>query len=239
MNFTTAGKEAGSHGIKVLVYGSAGAGKTRLCATAPKPIILSAEAGLLTLKKMIDDGILPANTPVIKVVDIATVEEAYEWCRVNAAKYGLETIALDSISEITEVCLQNEKSKTKDPRQAYGEMAGRVLELVKKFRDLPGLHVIVTAKQTVGKDPTTGVEKAAPTAPGQQVGPALPYLFDIVLHAFTDKDPKTGQTYHALRTQAAFNAEAKDRSGVLAEIEFPDATHLFSKILATPAAKEQ
>ena len=38
-------------GVKVLVYGAPGAGKTRLCATAPKPFILSAESGLLSLRK--------------------------------------------------------------------------------------------------------------------------------------------------------------------------------------------
>jgi hypothetical protein len=232
LKFTTVGEAATTHGIKILVYGSAGAGKTRLCGTAPKPIIISAEAGLLTYKKMIDEGLLDPATPVIEVHSIETVEAAYEWCRDNATSYGILTLALDSISEITEKCLQAEKAKTKDPRQAYGEMAGRVIELVKKFRDLPGFHVVITAKQTSVKDPITGVEKASPTAPGQQVGPQLPYLFDMVFHAYTDKDPTTGATFHALRTHAAFNVEAKDRSGVLDEVEYPDLTHLINKILA-------
>lgn len=231
LKFTTVSKAATTHGIKILVYGSAGAGKTRLCGTAPKPIIISAEAGLLTFKKMIDDGILDPSTPVIEVNSIETVDAAYEWCKLNATTHGIETICLDSISEITERCLQAERAKSKDPRQAYGEMAGRTIDLVKKFRDLPGLHVLITAKQTVAKDPVTGVEKAAPTAPGQQVGPALPYLFDEVFHAYTDKNPKDGTTYHALRTHAAFNAEAKDRSGVLEEIEYPDFAYLINKIL--------
>jgi hypothetical protein len=220
------------------VYGSAGAGKTRLCGTAPKPIIISAESGLLTFRKMIVDGLLAADTPVIEVKDIATVDEAFEWCRNEAAKHGIQTICLDSISEITEKCLTAEKDKTRDPRQAYGEMAVRVVELVKKFRDLSGFHVIVTAKQKVAKDPVTGVEKAQPTAPGQQVGDQLPYLFDEVFHAYTDKDAQ-GATFHALRTHAAFNAEAKDRSGVLAEIEYPDAAYLIGKILNPPAPAEQ
>jgi hypothetical protein len=228
--FTTVDKASSNHGIKAMVYGAAGAGKTRLCGTAPKPIILSAESGLLTYSKMIKEGTLDPKTPVIEPKTIEAVEEAYEWCKNNAAKYGLQTVCLDSISEITEVCLQAEKAKNKDPRAAYGEMAGRVLELIKKFRDLQGLHVLVTCKQTVGKDPVTGVEKAQPKAPGQQVGPDLPYIFDLVLHAYTDKDPKTGATYHALRTKAAFNADAKDRSGMLEEMEYPDMNYLINKI---------
>lgn len=239
LRFTTVLASATHHGVKILVYGSAGAGKTRLCGTAPKPIIISAESGLLTFRKMIAEGLLDPNTPVIEVDSIETVDAAYEWCRTEAKKHGILTICLDSISEITEKCLAAEKGKTKDPRQAYGEMAVRVIQLVKQFRDLAGFHVIVTAKQRVAKDPVTGVEKAQPTAPGQQVGEQLPYLFDEVWHAYTDKDPATGATYHALRTHAAFNAEAKDRSGVLAEIEYPDAAHLINKIMNPPAPAEE
>lgn len=227
LKFTTTDKASANHGVKLLVYGSAGAGKTSLCGTAPSPIIISAEAGLLSLRAK--------KIPAIEVSTFAEVDEALVWCEQNAAKQGIQTICLDSISEIAEKCLAAERAKTKDPRQAYGEMAGTTIGLVKKFRDLPGFHVLVTAKQTVVKDPVTGVEKAAPTAPGQQVGPALPYLFDEVFHAYTDKDPQSGATYHALRTHAAFNAEAKDRSGALEEIEYPDLTYLINKILAIPA----
>lgn len=222
--FTTTDKASTDHGVKILVYGSAGAGKTTLCGTAPSPLIISAEAGLLSLRKK--------SIPVIEVTTFEMAERAYDWCRDNGKGAGVQTICLDSISEITEKCLASERAKTKDPRQAYGEMAGRTIELVKKFRDLSGFHVVVTAKQTTVKDPVTGVEKASPTCPGQQVGPALPYLFDEVLHAFTNKNPTDGTTYHALRTHASFNVEAKDRSGALEEIEYPDVANLIAKILA-------
>lgn len=222
LNWSTTDKEAAGHGIKTLVYGNAGAGKTRLCGTAPSPLIISAEAGLLTLRKK-------SNIPVLLVKTAQDVRDALAWCRSDAVKSGIQTVCLDSITEIAETVLIDEKAKTKDPRQAYGELATQTLKLVKDFRDLPGLHVLVTAKATTVTDPITGVAKAQPTAPGQQVGPALPYLFDLVMHAATDKDAQ-GQTYHYLRTKASFNADAKDRSGTLDEIEFPDLTNIFSKI---------
>lgn len=225
LNFSTTDRESRGHGIKMLVYGRAGTGKTTLCSTAPSPLIISAEAGLLSLRSK--------SIPVAKVSHIQDVWDVYNWCKTDARKNGIETICLDSISEITEKCLSNAKEKTKDPRAAYGDMATQTIELVKAFRDLPGLHVLVTAKEGATTDPVTGVTKAQPTAPGQQVGPALPYLFDMVFHSFTDKDPKTGATYHALRTHAAFNAEAKDRSGVLDEVEYPDLSYIINKILTT------
>lgn len=231
LNWSTAGNASVNHGIKVLVYGPAGVGKTRLAGTMPKPIIISAEAGLLTFKKMIADGLLDPETPVLIINTAEELDEAFAWCEKNAVAKGFMSVALDSISEIAERILESEKAKTKDPRQAYGELSVRTIKMVKKFRDLPGLHVLITAKQAEVKDGVTGVVRAAPTTPGQQVGPALPYLFDEVFQAFTDKDPTTGATFHALRTHAAFNADAKDRSGVLDEIEYPDMVHLISKIL--------
>lgn len=223
LTFTTTDKESFRHGVKMLVYGAAGTGKTTLCGTAPSPLIISAEAGLLSLRKK--------SIPVVLVSSIQDVWDALTWCGTNAQRSGIQTVCLDSISEIVEKCLSAERQKSKDPRQAYGGMADQAIQLVKAFRDLPQLHIIVTAKQTTARDPVTGVERAGPTAPGQQVGPALPYLFDLVLHSYTDKD-NTGKTYHALRTHASFNAEAKDRSGALAEVEYPDATNIIDKILA-------
>jgi len=225
LNFTTTDKASNAHGVKCLVYGGAGSGKTTLCGTAPSPLIISAEAGLLSLRSK--------AIPVITIVNDKDLEEALNWCRTDAIKNGIKTVCLDSISEIVEQILKTEKSKTKDPRAAYGEMATRALQIVKDFRDLSGLHVLITAKQVVATDPITGVAKAIPTAPGQQVGPALPYLFDLVMHAYTDKAPD-GTTYHALRTHAAFNAEAKDRSGALDEIEWPDLSNIITKVQAVP-----
>lgn len=227
LNFSTTDVEARSHGVKVLVYGRAGMGKTTLCGTAPKPLIISAESGLLSLRAK--------KIPVIVVNDIQDVRDALAWCRTDAIKQGLMTICLDSISEITEKCLTDNKKKTKDPRAAYGDMATQIIDLVKDFRDLSGLNILVTAKEAQVIDAITNVARAVPTAPGQQVGPALPYLFDEVLHAATDKDAQ-GKTYHYLRTHASFNAEAKDRSGALDEIEYPDLTNIFHKIAATAAA---
>ena len=214
------------HGVKALVYGAAGVGKTTLCGTAPSPLIISAEAGLLSLRRK--------NIPVLIVNSIQDVRDALAWCKVNAVAQKIQTVCLDSISEITETCLTDHKKRTKDPRAAYGDMATEIVELVKSFRDLPSLHVLVTAKQVVYTDPISGSNKAGPTAPGQTVGPALPYLFDEVFHAATDKDG-AGQTYHYLRTKASYNADAKDRSGSLDEIEFPDMTNVINKIMAAPA----
>lgn len=221
LNWSTTDQAGVGHGIKALVYGGAGSGKTTLCGTAPSPLIISAESGLLSLRAK--------KIPVLSVETIQDVYDALNWCRTDAAKNGVKTICLDSVSEIVEKVLSNEKKRTKDSRQAYGEMAGISIDLMKAFRDLDGFHVLITAKQASSTDAVTGITRVGPTAPGQQVGPAMPYLFDLVLHAATDKDAK-GATFHYLRTHASFNVDAKDRSGALDEIEYPDFTAIVNKI---------
>lgn len=229
LQFSTSDVATLQHGIKALVYGPAGSGKTRLCATAPKPLIISAEAGTMSIRHL--------KIPLVIVKDIKDVEEAYTWCQTNGKKSGIETLCLDSISEITEKCLAAEKIKNKDPRAAYGEMANRVIELVKKFRDLEGFHVVVTAKATQITDAIAGIAKSVPLCPGQMVGPALPYLFDEVFAAYSDLDPANdNKRFWALRTSASASYDAKDRSGVLSEVEYPDLTHIFNKIATTQVA---
>ena len=84
-------------GVKVLVYGRPGAGKTRLCATAPSPIILSAESGLLSLA---DEDI-----PVQTITSIDDLNEVYAWLLGSEEAKDFKTVCLDSVSEIAEQVL--------------------------------------------------------------------------------------------------------------------------------------
>lgn len=222
MKMTTPARSVVQSGIKVLVYGAAGVGKTFLCSTAPKPLIISAESGLLSIAHRDD-------IPVIEVKEIKDVYEAYTWVQTNAAKYGIETLCLDSLSEIGERVLAAEKKKSNDPRRAYGALVEEVLALAKAFRDLPHFNVVFTAKEDITTNPVTNATKAAPSMPGQRSGPELPYLFDEVFHMATARDG-AGQTYRYLRTSADSTADAKDRSGKLEPIEYPDLSAIFAKI---------
>ena len=132
---TTSGLSA--NGVKVLVYGQAGAGKTSLIKTLPNVVVLSAEGGLLSIQD--------ADLPYLEITSMADLIEAYDWLSSGDGK-KFQSVALDSISEIAEVCLNGEKKIAKDPRQAYGSMQEQMAEVIRAFRDLPGRHVLMTAK---------------------------------------------------------------------------------------------
>ena len=213
--------EASVSGVKLLVYGQAGAGKTRLVPTLPKPILLSAESGLLSLQG--------EDIPYITIGTMADLHEAYTWLTESEEAQQYESVALDSLSEIAEVVLSAEKRVAKDPRQAYGEMQDQMTSLIRAFRDLPGKHVYFSAKVEKTQD-DMGRLLYAPSMPGNKTGQALPYFFDEVFCLRTSQAQGNVKGYRYLQTQPDFQYVAKDRSGVLDEVERPDLSHIFNKI---------
>lgn len=221
MKIVTSDKLASASGIKCLVYGRAGVGKTTLCATAPRPILISAESGLLSIAHL--------KIPVIEIYTFEDLMEAYSWVTDPKNQGYFDSIGMDSLSEIAEKVLAAARKKSRDGRQVYGEIIEKMLPMIKGFRDIKGKNVIFTAKEGTQKDGATGVITHGPDAPGQELPKQLPYLFDTVFHMGVMKD-QNGTDFRYLRTQPDFKYEAKDRSGKLAELEYPDLSAIFAKM---------
>ena len=219
INVKTTGSLA-ANGVKVLVYGQAGAGKTSLIKTLPSPIVLSAEGGLLSIQD--------ADLPFIEIASMTDLQEAYKWLTESDDAKAYKSVALDSISEIAEVVLNAEKKATKDPRQAYGAMQEQMANIIRAFRDLPGRHVYMSAKLEKTQD-EMGRVLYAPSMPGNKTGQALPYFFDEVLALRVEKDGD-GNTQRALMCDSDGLWLAKDRSGKLDMWEAPDLSAVFAKI---------
>jgi phage nucleotide-binding protein len=211
--------KASASGVNVLVYGAAGAGKTSLIKTLPNPIILSAEGGLLSIQD--------ADLPYIEINSMDDLREAWVWLG-TAEGMGYQSVALDSISEIAEVCLNTEKKATKDPRQAYGAMQEQMADVIRAFRDLPGRHVLMTAKLEKSQDEMARI-LYAPSMPGNKTGQSLPYFFDEVLALRVERDAD-GNTQRALMCDGDGSWLAKDRSGKLDAWEAPDLGAIIAKI---------
>jgi len=207
-------------GIKALVYGQAGAGKTTLATTLPEPIIISAEGGLLSIQE--------AGLPYLEVASMEDLEEAYQWVANSDEAKQFESVMLDSLSEIGEVVLAYEKTVNKDGRAAYGEMATQMTSIIRPFRDLPGRHVLMTAKVEKSQD-ESGRLLYSPSMPGTKVSQSLPYFFDEVLALRVEKDAD-GETQRALMCDSDGLWLAKDRSGKLSIWEAPDIGAIIRKI---------
>jgi hypothetical protein len=169
-----------------------------------------------------------SDIPFIEIKDMATLTEAYQWLVSSAEASKFKSVALDSISEIAEVVLNNEKKATKDPRAAYGAMQEQMSDIIRSFRDLPDRHVYFTAKCEKSTD-EQGRMLYAPAMPGNKLAQSLPYFFDIVL-ALRLEQGQDGQLVRALMTQSDGLWQAKDRSGRLSAWEQPDLGQIIRKI---------
>lgn len=227
--FTSVAQACAQNGVKTLVYGRSGAGKTSLIPTAPRPVIFSAESGLLSIKK------IAPNALTAVIGSIKDLLDAWQWCQMAPEARNYDTVFIDSISEVAEKLLSDEKKKSKDPRQAYGEMQDQIATHIRSFRDLKQKHVCLLAKleQRTGDAATQGGAFAGPSMPGNKTGQGLAYYFDEVfmLGVADVAGAVPRQTYRFLQTQPDTVYEAKDRSGCLETIEEPHLGKIFAKIM--------
>lgn len=201
--------------INVMIYGASGAGKTRLCSTISRKIVLSAEAGLLSLASL--------DCPYIEIDSINTLVEAFEFLYEHE---DYDTIILNSLSEIAEIILEEKKASNKDTRQAFGECAIAVTKLVKSFRDCPKNVVMLCKEERVKLD--EGVLYSM-LMPGQKLCQSLPYLFDEVFRMVLSVDEE-GNPDRYIQTISDNISYAKDRSGNLDQFMPPDLGLIFRTI---------
>lgn len=207
-------------GVRMVVFGASGAGKTSLIPTMPNPLVISAESGLLSIKD--------ADLPYIEVTDYQTLMEAYRFAAESHEAQSFASIAIDSISEIAEVVLAHEKRINKDGRAAYGEMQVQVLEIMRAFRDLRGKHIYFSAKCEKQQD-ESGRILYSPSMPGNKLAQQIPYLVDEVFALRVEKDAD-GQMQRALMCDTDGLWLAKDRSGKLEPWEPADLGAIIDKI---------
>jgi hypothetical protein len=214
----------GTSSVKFLGYGPAKIGKTRAISTLPNPITLSCEGGLLVLKDY--------DLPYIEIRTLKDIYDAYEWLASSEEAKGFESVALDSITEIAEVVLGVEKNVKVDGKKihgmkAYGEMADKVGDLIRAFRDVPSHHVYFSAQMEKSTD-ELGAVLYAPAMPGNKFAQKLPFFFDEVF-AF-----RMEAGHRAILTSTDGVWTAGDRSGKLAMWEPPDLGAIIKKIAGQP-----
>lgn len=227
---TTTRRASQAQGIKVCVYGGAGAGKTRLCATATpqapeKTLIISAESGLLSMRDF--------DIPVVQVDSFSDVEAIYN--HLSTQPHDFEWVCLDSISEIAEQCLAHYKAvhvNSKNGWAAYGDLLSAMDTIMKRFRDLP-MNVYMSAKMEREKT-EDGALLYQPMMPGSKLSSQLPFIFDelFCLHSYAEEGADGPVVHRTLQTFRDSKHEAKDRSGCLEKYEVADLNLIAQKIMA-------
>lgn len=193
--------------------------------TAPNPLFLSAESGLLSLNRI-------GTFDYIDIKGFGQLRGIYDDIVMNECKY--ETIVIDSLTEVQTLCskeiLAERNKEIPDGYEFWNILDARMTNLVKAFRDLPK-NVIFTCLAKADETDGGFASIQRPFVDGK-LRKTLAALFDEVFYAFSQdrtKDGKT-ETIYALRTKGNEKFIAKDRSGKLNDIEKPNFTDIYNKI---------
>ena len=222
------------YGVKAVVYGAPGSGKTPLLGTAPRPVMLVTEPGMLSMRH--------STVPAWEAFTAARIVEFMEWVTKSKEVGSFDTICIDSLTNIAEIFLGDELPRHKHGMKAYGAMAERTLGICSTLYYMPQKHVVMVAKQTAiengrqtliqnGEVTYENVMQKRPHFPGKDLNIKIPHLFDDVLHLGDANVPGQPKPVRALRTREITEVFARDRAGTLNELEPPDLTQLFTKAM--------
>lgn len=212
---------AGRFGVKSLVYGPPGTGKTPIINTAPRPVLMVVEPGMLSMRD--------SNVPAFEAYTYNGISEFTQWLFNSAETRNFDTVGIDSISQMAEIILTAKLAVNKDGRKAYGEMSREVMTIVNGLYFLPQKHVYLIAKETHIEMAGTNIRR--PYFPGQDLNVKVPHLYDIIMR-LAPAIVLPGQTHIAFQTRGSFDIMARDRSGRLADYEPLNLTALFTKAMS-------
>lgn len=194
--------EAGVKHQKVLLYAHHGWGKTYQCRFFEKAygkgLIISGESGLISLSDCeIDvaeftswDGAHDPDNGIYSFKGICRMIASPDF-----AKAGYTWICIDSLTELSDRCMQEIEAGLKDPNdlRKWQEFSRQFKGALKWVRDLP-FHVYVTCLTRSDKN-ANDEQEYWPAVAQKAVGENLPALFDHVFCGVrvTSQDPSTGK----------------------------------------------
>lgn len=212
---------ARSYGVKSVVYGPPGTGKTPIINTAPRPVLLAVEPGLLSMRG--------SRVPTYVAPTWAKIKEFFDWWHGSNETKAFDTLGTDSISQICEVYLRDNPGKHSHGLKLYGAMAEAVGDILHKLYYQQNKHMYIIAKQEI-EQTEAGAGKKRAYFPGNDLKVKTPHLFDAILHLDNHVVPGYGMT-RAFHCHSAADAVCRDRTGNLAEYEPPDLSALFAKCM--------
>lgn len=256
---------ANKAGIKGIIVGPAGIGKTSLLYTLDPAttLFVNAEAGELSVQEWGGDMVRLRTwqdarnlAAVVGGPNPAYADtEIYSLAHYNAACSELgaeafakyETIFIDSITEVSRLCFAwakqqpesfSEKTGKPDTRGTYGLLGREMVGWLKQFQHAPRVNVWLVGLLNEVKDDFGRISHVMQIE-GSKTALEAPGITDQVI-SMVQMTPEEGAPYRAFVTHAVnpWGYPAKDRSGRLDLIEEPHLGRLMEKISAPakPAA---
>ena len=211
---------ARNFGVKALIFGPPGSGKTPVMNTAPRPVLLACEPGLLSMRN--------SKVPTFEAWDAARVDEFFAWVFGSNEVKNFDTIGVDSTSQMAEIYLQAANKTNKHGLAAYGEMARNTLKHLEMLYFMQQKHTYLIAKQEIKTE--NNITMKRPYFPGQQLPVEVPHKYDCILQLDIQNVSGMGQL-QAFRCRGSIDVVARNRTGTLNEFEPPDFGLLVQKAM--------
>ena len=204
-------------GCKAIIYGPPGSAKTPIINTCPRPVLLAVEPGLLSMRN--------SNVPTWMAPTKSRIDEFMKWFELSAETKNFDTLAIDSISQMCNIAL--DESKAKHGLAQYGEMADYVMPYLQRLYYMKEKHMYLIAKEELTSD-----GKRRPAFPGQQLNGSsgVSHLYDCILRLARVPIPNVGETL-AFQCNGTMDILARNRTGDLADFEPPDFGKIIAKVM--------
>lgn len=161
------GDEEEGHWVKILLCGPAKGGKTLLAVTAPNPLIISAEGGLMSLRGLKVPYVTVKSSDVLLNIKTALDQSPGVTQKMLSMPYPPMTVVIDTLDEIQKIYAKERVLETGHPlqRDDWSWLGDKLRNFVKGYRDLP-LHVVFTCHVSTSTDETTGKTTVMPMLQG-------------------------------------------------------------------------
>jgi AAA domain len=203
--------------INFMIIGDPGMGKTVLAATAPKPLFVDCEGGMLSIRNRSDIDVitlLPDEETKEKSLSwaksaITTLKKIYDMLALGGHPY--ETVVIDSLSELSKIVMisiledvmASSAGANRDPDvpaiRDWGKLREQMGRIVRSFRNLPINTVFTSLVSEI--NPYIEDSKGNISAnPNSKLGPALagkmaeeiPGYLDVVGFMYVEESIKPG-----------------------------------------------
>lgn len=225
-----AGEHANNFGVKAIIYGPAGSAKTPILNTAPRPVLLATEAGLIGMKG--------STIPTYEAYTSQRVDEFFKWFFNSTETKAFDTLGIDSGSQVADIYLNAALSGTskqgnkKHGMAAYGEMATNTMEHLRTLFYTKQKHVYMICKEQIADVDYQSLRR--PYFPGQQLPVDVPHLYDFILRLAKTNVPGMNGEQLAFQCNGAMNIMARNRTGNLNDFEEPHFGKLVIKAMQAP-----
>ena len=205
-------------GVKALVYGPAGTGKTPLINTASRPLLLACEPGLLSMRN--------SNVPTWEAYETKKIEEFFTWFFKSDEVKNFDTLAIDSSSQMADIYLKDAEQTNKHGLAAYGEMADNTMRHLRNLYYKKEMHTYVIAKEDYKSIPKR------PAFDGNVLPRDVPHLYDFILRLAKVNVPGVVGEVLAFQCNNSYDVMARNRTGNLNDYEEPHFGKLVAKAMA-------